>query len=130
MVALCRLTIANLNPPAVHHDARHLGNLIGRTLLPLRKRQRLVRRGLSFGFGDPLLADPLGPALHPLARHLGFGERFEVLGRLNERGRLRPGVRDLPQHGRRERAIDLNADRPGHREKKTCGSKGKSTPVR
>jgi hypothetical protein len=62
---LC-VTIAELNPPAVHRHTRHLGNLIGWTLLPLGKRKRLIGVGLLLGFLRPLCSYPLCPTLHSL----------------------------------------------------------------
>ena len=78
-------TIADLNPPAVHHHARHLRNLIDGTLLLCGQRKRLVRGGQRLGLLDALRPDSLRPALHALAGDLDFGQRFQILSRLDER---------------------------------------------
>jgi len=124
------LTSADLNPSAVHRDTRHLRNLVGRTRAPRRQRQLLVHRRLRFRLGDALFADALGPPLDPLARDRQFGQRFQIFRRLDEGGRLRPGVGHLLQHALREGTVGLNPERTGQREKKPCDSKGSSTPVR
>lgn len=60
------MTIADLNPPAIHHHARYLWALVGRTLLLLGKRKGLIRVGQRFRLVHALRSDPLGPALHTL----------------------------------------------------------------
>lgn len=124
------LAFANLNPTAVHHKTRDGGHLSDWAPTPRGQRQLLIGLGLSSHLGDTLFTDALRPPLDTLPRNLYFRERFQVLARPDERRRLRTGIDHLPEHGRRERAIDFNADRGGPREKKPGGSQGKNTPVR
>src|SRR3990172_357215 len=87
-------------------------------------------RGRSFELGHPLVAHPLGPPLDAFGGDFDFGQRVENFGRLHKRTRLRPSVGDLLQQAWRERAIGLNADPPGQREKKPADRRDSSTPVR
>ena len=122
--------IADLNPSAVHHHARHLRNLVGRALAALGKWQRLIGLRLLARLFHTLGADPLRPPLDPLGGHGRFGQRLKVFARRGERPGPRRRMDHLLEHPDRERTIDLHADRAGQREKKPCGSKDKSTPVR
>ena len=124
------LAVANLNSSAVHLYARDLRNLRTRAFALCGKRQLCVGFGRSLDFADTFFTDTFCPTLNLFARDLEFRQRFQVLGRSHKRRRLRTGVRHLPQHGRRERTTDFNADCPGQRGKKPCGSKGKSIPAR
>src|SRR3990172_12780671 len=86
-------------------------------------------RGRSFELGHALVAHPLGPPLDAFCRDFDFGQRVENFGRLHKRTRLCPSVGDLLQQAWRERAIGLNADPPGQREKKPADRPDNSTPV-
>jgi hypothetical protein len=97
---LSSLTLANLNPPAIHLHAGDGWNLARGTCATRGQRQRLIRRGRRFDFDDPLLAHALRPALDTLGGDFDFGERRQIFRGLRERSRLRTGVDDLLQQAR------------------------------
>ena len=122
--------VANLKTAAIHLHAGHLRSAAGRAAASFRQRQGLIGRSLLRHLRHTLLPDSLGPTLHPLSGHGSLCQGVQVLGRLNERRRSSAGIDHLLQHSGRERAVRLNADRRGLREKKPCDTPDKSIPAR
>jgi hypothetical protein len=79
---------------------------------------------------DAFRAYTLDPALNTFTGHGTLRQNFQSFGRLHKRRRLDPGINDLLRHARGERTIWLNPDGVGLREKKPCGSRNSSIPIR